>query len=300
MEEAHNQYIVGNVAKAIEGYTKLIETQPTLFDSYLYRAIAYIESGNYDAAITDLAKADQIKSGMFQIHFRWGIALFYKQQFAQSLSSFKTAETLAKEGFEKQFISLWIQKCLREQGNMSAAALNASGMIPSSGKPTSVPAEVPKEELKTVVAAEQEKKLEYEWYQTVSHVNMVLKVKGATKDKCVVVFAAQEITFSMKLEEGKTFEHSYNLHMEIVPEQCSYVVTETKVELKMKKKQDGISWPSLEKTEQKPITEKPSYPTSAKKKVDWDQLDKEITRESAKEKPEGDEAMNSLFKAIYE
>jgi suppressor of G2 allele of SKP1 len=44
----------------------------------------------------------------------------------------------------------------------------------------------------------------------------------------------------------------------------------------------------------------PSYPTSSKKKKDWSEIDKDITKAEATEKPEGDAALNSLFKQIYE
>ena len=44
----------------------------------------------------------------------------------------------------------------------------------------------------------------------------------------------------------------------------------------------------------------PSYPTSSKQKKDWGKLDKEIEKDLAKEKPEGDGALNALFKQIYE
>jgi suppressor of G2 allele of SKP1 len=40
----------------------------------------------------------------------------------------------------------------------------------------------------------------------------------------------------------------------------------------------------------------PTYPTSSKQKKDWSKLDKEIEKDLSKEKPEGDAALNSLFK----
>ena len=45
---------------------------------------------------------------------------------------------------------------------------------------------------------------------------------------------------------------------------------------------------------------KPSYPSSSKVKRDWSALDKEIEKEIADDKPEGDAALNGLFKQIYE
>jgi len=40
----------------------------------------------------------------------------------------------------------------------------------------------------------------------------------------------------------------------------------------------------------------PSYPSSSKTKRNWDNIDKEIEKQTAKDKPEGDEALNGLFK----
>ncbi len=43
----------------------------------------------------------------------------------------------------------------------------------------------------------------------------------------------------------------------------------------------------------------PAYPTSSKNKKNWDKVDKEMDKEMSKEKPEGDIALNDLFKQIY-
>ena len=40
----------------------------------------------------------------------------------------------------------------------------------------------------------------------------------------------------------------------------------------------------------------PNYPTSSKKQKNWDKIDKDIEKEEANEKPEGEAALNSLFK----
>ncbi len=48
-------------------------------------------------------------------------------------------------------------------------------------------------------------------------------------------------------------------------------------------------------------TAKPSYPTSSKNgQKDWSKIDKDITKELSQDKPEGDAALNTLFKQIYE
>ena len=44
----------------------------------------------------------------------------------------------------------------------------------------------------------------------------------------------------------------------------------------------------------------PSYPSSAKVKRDFNAIDKELDKVLSKEGGEGDSALNSLFKQIYE
>lgn len=44
----------------------------------------------------------------------------------------------------------------------------------------------------------------------------------------------------------------------------------------------------------------PSYPSSSKVKKDWGKIDKELTNEMKDDKPEGDAALNGLFKQIYD
>ena len=70
-----------------------------------------------------------------------------------------------------------------------------------------------------------------------------------------------------------------------------------------------MNWMSLEKGQQPklmatsvPTNEnyKPGYPTSSKRTKDWSQVEKDIEKEILTEKPEGDAALNSLFKQIYE
>ncbi len=294
MEEAQKNLIFGNLKEAIEAFTKLIDAQPTRAVPYLYRAIAYTQLANYDLAIKDLEKSNQIYPTNFQTHLRLGIALFFKQQFPQSLAAFKAAEPLATKEHEKTEVAAWIQKCNREIGNASASALNSFGLLPAKGAA---------EDVKMAVRESGDegmgKKLEYDWYQSSTHVYVTLKIHGLTKDKFKALFSAQEFSVEADLDEGKSYEYAYGLNAEIVPESCSFTVAESKVELKLKKKIDGVQWAALERTGTR-STDRPAYPTSAKKKIDWDKLNREIVRETAKEKPEGEEALAGLFKGIYE
>ncbi|XP_011308833.1 suppressor of G2 allele of SKP1 homolog, partial [Fopius arisanus] len=94
----------------------------------------------------------------------------------------------------------------------------------------------------------------------------------------------------------------------IVPDQCSFKVVPSKIEVKLKKR-DGLRWTVLEGN---PVAgdavksipdaimrnEPPKYPSSSKKSKDWDRVEKEIEKEE-EEKPQGEAAVNALFQKIY-
>ncbi len=67
-----------------------------------------------------------------------------------------------------------------------------------------------------------------------------------------------------------------------------------KIELRLKKATGGKTWASLE-PKAAPLNARPAaYPTSNTKKRDWSK-----NEDADDEKPEGDEALNKLFKEIY-
>lgn len=279
MEAAHKNFMYGNYAGAIEMYTKLLTSLPENAEILLCRAIAYIRTAQYDSAIADLESSEKIKK-TFQTHLRLGIAQFFKGKLSDARSTFKDARGMADSDSEKMLISSWIQKCACEEGLQSATRLNQSATVPPSG-------------------AHEDTKTQYDWYQSAGYVNLVLRVRGCSHETLQVTFGPQELEAVIKLQGDDSKQYVYSLSMEIVPEQSSYTVDDKKIEFKLKKKQDGVQWTSFEKVEKK-AGYVPAYPSSAKKKVDWNKLDKEVALDSAYEKPEGDDALNKLFKAIYE
>lgn len=122
-----------------------------------------------------------------------------------------------------------------------------------------------------------------------------------------ISFEEEAVTLTYKDQTIKI-----ELTNKIVPDGSSKSVSAKKIELKLKKAIENVNWMGVEKGGEAkllatatPIPQGnaalPSYPTSSKNKKNWDSIDKQITKEESQEKePQGDSALNSLFKSIYE
>ncbi|XP_065345301.1 protein SGT1 homolog [Cloeon dipterum] len=143
-----------------------------------------------------------------------------------------------------------------------------------------------------------------EWYQTETHVTVQLMAKKVDPEKSTIEISARLVRVDAKLQTGDEYKKDIDLSFEIIPEQSSFKIMSTKVELKLKKK-DGIRWEKLEGAPgivvQHPIAPvvlpsltssngPPKYPSSSKKHKDWD---------SIKIEEDKDDDINQLFQKIY-
>ncbi|KRT81941.1 hypothetical protein AMK59_5252, partial [Oryctes borbonicus] len=151
--------------------------------------------------------------------------------------------------------------------------------------------------------------VKHDWYQTEATVVVTILIKNVQREKLTINFSENLLQVNVILE-ADTHNFEYRLRHKIVPEQCSYKITPSKIEVKLKKL-EGLRWDKLEgdpdekipkaisQTSFVPITEgPPPYPTS-KKGRDWSAIEKEMKEQETKEKPEGEEAVSKLFQEIY-
>ncbi|XP_060533552.1 protein SGT1 homolog isoform X1 [Cylas formicarius] len=149
----------------------------------------------------------------------------------------------------------------------------------------------------------------HDWYQTETAVVITVLVKNVKQEKLRVNFSDSKVTVDIQMPEFEECNLSFNLSHRIVPDQCCFKLTPSKIEIKLKKA-EGLRWEKLEgaikETTVKAIPQSssanlngpPSYPTSKIGK-DWSKVERDIKKQEEEEKPEGEEALNKLFQEIY-
>ena len=160
----------------------------------------------------------------------------------------------------------------------------------------------------------------YQWYQSYDWISVEVFVKGTKEkpeDAVVTKFEAKR--FILRVEDGHEdgpYELNVALADEIVAGESKVERLSTKVELRLRKREAGRQWPGLEQGGDKVSATRTmadsSQPAAAantsdqetvkgKKKSpkDWAALEAELDELEKVEKPEGEAALQALFKDIY-
>ncbi|XP_026867587.2 protein SGT1 homolog [Electrophorus electricus] len=238
------------------------------------RAYAHILLKDYNRAINDAMKAQQLQPGMVSAFLRTGIAEYYLNDIAAAHKSFTIGQEL--DGSNESF-DMWIKICEEKM-----ATQNQNG---SSKLQTAAP------------------HVKHDWYQTESEVTVTIMVKNAKKEDVSVTIEEKQLKAVVKLPSGQDYCLYIHLLHSVVPEHSTYRVLSTKVEIKMKKT-EAIRWEKLEGEGILPDVKHFShsqnqYPSSSHYTRNWDKLVGDIKEEEKNEKLEGDAALNKLFQQIY-
>lgn len=146
----------------------------------------------------------------------------------------------------------------------------------------------------------------YDWYQNMTHVFVSYKIKkGDIRQTVEVCYGESALTLT---NLGVQFVNM-KLSNQIVNHLCNFTCGLKKIEIKLKKAIENFNWVSLESPTGQitgvgvpmaiPTNNVPAYPSSSKTKKNWDNIDTVCEKELKEEKPEGDGALNDLFKQIY-
>jgi len=149
-------------------------------------------------------------------------------------------------------------------------------------------------------------RVRHEWYQTNTHVVVSILARQVAQDKVSVQFEAAGVGVTIELERGAEYQLNLSLFQKIMPDECKFAVSATKVELTMRKQAAG-KWESLEGEGEGELqvasvvdaSAAPSKGVYSGSKKDWNNIETDLKRQEEEEKPEGEEALNKLFRDIY-
>jgi len=141
-------------------------------------------------------------------------------------------------------------------------------------------------------------KLREIWYQTATNITFTLYVKKLTRDDVSIAYDSKMVTIALRLKDGTTYTRKLSLSGEIDAAKCSHSVNPYKVIVTLSKQSMG-DWEVLEEALDDGKSAQSTIRAPWTTKKDWDQVDAYAKEEIEKEKPEGDEALQSLFSKIY-
>mmetsp|Transcript_4395 Transcript_4395/g.6207 ORF Transcript_4395/g.6207 Transcript_4395/m.6207 type:complete len:339 (+) Transcript_4395:14-1030(+) len=263
----------GDLVSALEFFTDSIA------EAFVARSSIHLKLNRPNDALDDANEALKVKPDFENAVFNKGISLFNLQKYKCSLECFKKGRKMFEKS-EKNY-ETWIRKC----------ELEIRGDDNEEIKPSN-----DKVDLKT----EQSK---FQFYQTANKIFITIFEKNQKEIETKIDL--KPLTVKISNSEKIFFDH--RLYSEIDPTQSYLKFYSQKIECILHKKMP-INWPSVEKKVKEKVESISSSDNIEKSKIvnpyssnkDWEKLEKTYIKEELEsEKPQGEAALNELFKNIY-
>ncbi|KAF2229782.1 SGS-domain-containing protein [Viridothelium virens] len=309
----------GNYPEAIKKYTEALETSPHSPDYYIKRSTAHQRSSPPDnqAALQDAEKGvvyarKRAKRELIaQAQLRRAIALFMLERYRDAQFAFSIVRKLDEK---EKTLGIWEKKVGDKLKNLPEDdakreitiseipdyEISKKGEIKSSLSGNNSGTGQPDQNKSNVTAPKVDgvqtpaDKIKHDWYQNNDNVYFTLLVKGVPKEKAVVDIYSRSLSISFPMPTGSTFDYSLDpLFAEVNASESTFTVMNTKIEVALKKTNQGLKWKSLESNEPldtegdldatsstttilHPASSQlsaPAYPTSSKSGAkDWDKI----------------------------
>ncbi|XP_073297760.1 protein SGT1 homolog isoform X2 [Primulina huaijiensis] len=304
--KAREAFIDDHFELAIDLYSQAISLNPNSADLFTDRAQANIKLRNFAEAVADANKAIALDAANAKAFYRKGMACIKLEEYETAKTAFETGASLAPG--DSRFTDM-IKECekriaegVEELPKKLADKAPEHVMTPNNGPPAvAIPSE-------GTTISSTKPRYRHEFFQKPEEVVVTIFAKGIPADRVVIDFGEQILSVTIEVPGEDAYHFQPRLFGKIVPAKCRYVVLSTKIEIRLAKA-EAINWSSLEFSKnvavvQKEIAtssgyQKPTYPSSKPKGVDWDKLEAQVKEEEKDEKLDGDAALNKFFRDIY-
>ncbi|XP_021764996.1 protein SGT1 homolog B-like [Chenopodium quinoa] len=301
--KAKEAFIDDHFELAVELYSQAIDLNPNNAELFADRAQANIKLSNFTEAVADANKAIQLDSSMAKAYLRKGTACMKLEEYQTAKTAFQAGAGLAPEDSRFKIFIKECDECIAEENAIfskpsventtNAQAASAPAVDGHSSPTTALPVSKPK--------------FRHEFYQKPEEVVVTVFAKGIPAKDVAVDFGEQILSVTIDLPGEEPYHLQPRLFGKIIPAKCRYDVLSTKIEIRLAKA-EPIQWTSLEYVKDVVVPQKinistpaqrPSYPSSKHRGVDWDKLEAQVKKEEKDEKLDGDAALNKFFQDIY-
>jgi len=284
---------------------------------YVKRSACAHKLKKYTEALADANAALKINPNNAKAYFRKGMSCFSLDEFETAKAAFEKGKALDPQDSSFQ---LWIRKCnaeLEDTENELHSDTSSETVVEKVAERPANPAPIVEEPKKVEKPEEQENKtteeplvpaveevkpkVRHSWYQNDSFVCITFFIRDRVEKEVGITFGSKSLDVDIQLPDGSNFIFDIELCNEVNPSECKMTITKANVEVKLKKLK-SLNWATLEYTgvpssSMNPVADtiKHLYPTSSKKKKNWDQVASQIEED----KLEGEQALNKVFQDIY-
>lgn len=312
--KAREAFIDDHFELAVDLYSQAIALSPNTAELFADRAQANTKLLNFTEAISDANKAIELDPSMAKAYLRKGVACIKLEEFQTAKTALETGAFLAPE--DSRFINL-IKECNEHIAEEAGEVLKQSvdkgpfNVTPRSellGQGSVTLSDAPgANSLSNAAVSSTKLKYKHEYYQKPEEIVVTIFAKRVPEKNIVVDFGEQILSVTIDLPGEEAYHFQPRLFGKIIPSKCRYEVMSTKVEIRLAKA-DAVHWTSLEFSVDVPVVQRtivssgiqrPTYPSSKPKRVDWDKLEAQVKKEEKEEKLDGDAALNKFFRDIY-
>lgn len=326
--QADRAFVDEDYAAADKLYAKAIAADPKNATLLASRAQAQIKLGDYVAAVESANQAVKLDPRNAKAQHRCGLAFWHMEEYEEARKAFAMAQALEPSN---GVYTIWVAKCdkeLKEEAEASggaytpppavvlqplpspaaapkpAAAPPAAAVPPAVAPPAPVAPTAPPEPVPA--NAPRPTKYRHDWLQMREWVEISVFAKKLTGERLTVNIEPKHLQVVIRDEQGKQeYEMSIDLYGKVDAPACKHEILGTKVEVRLKKVDLSVSWPTLEASDSRPaanwaLPELPrTYPSSRKNTVDWNKMEADLKEEEKKEVLDGDAGVHKLFRDIY-
>ncbi|KAL4346951.1 hypothetical protein GQ457_17G024730 [Hibiscus cannabinus] len=301
--KAKEAFIDDHFELALDLYSQAIDQNPRKAELYADRAQANIKLNNLPEAVADSSRAIELDPSMSKAYLRKATACMKLEEYQTAKAALEAGVALAPG--DSRFSKL-IKEC---EERIAEESGELPKQIPEEVTANVVPVKaVPSDPV--TVAAPAKSSYRHEFYQKPEEVVVTIFAKGIPRECVKVDYGEQILSVTINAPGKDAYHFQPRLFGKIIPDKCRYDVLSTKIEIRLAKA-EPIHWTSLEYSREAAVpqrinvssvtaNQRPAYPSSKPKRVDWDKIEAQVKKEEKDEQLDGDAGLNKFFREIYQ